>query len=418
MTRNLSDWIEHYLQYTQNSEPPTQYHLWSGIAAISSCLQRKCWSHWGMSGGDIYPNFYIALVGPPGGRKGTAMKFAKELILDLGIPIASDSLGSVQALYSEIMEAKSNYKSHDGAILEYLSLSVWAEELTVFLSHQDSVFVKSITDLFDTPRRWRYSTLKRGLEPLSNCYLTIIGAITPSLLQESLTSTAVGGGLFSRIIFVVGYGKIKKVPLGFLSKEEERLKTMLYEDLEVIKNMSGQFKFTNDFMDAYVPWYSSAEATQGVDSDKFVGYNDRRALHLKKLCMIYSASESNEMTLTAEHFNKALSTLQYTENEMGAAFYGLGRGAHATVLTDLMRFLEERKTCTWSDVLSRFQLDIMPQELQIFINSLEQMGKIQADISTTNKMHITWVGQDTATKGIEYMNSSIFNKMDDKIGGR
>ncbi len=415
MTRNLPDWLEYYMKYTQNSEPPTQYHLWSGIAAISSCLQRKCWSHWGMSGGDIYPNFYIALVGPPGGRKGTAMKFAKEFILDLDLPTASDSLGSVQALYLELMEAKGNYKDTTGSILDYLSLSVWAEEFAVFLAHQDSVFVKSVTDLFDCPDRWKYRSLKQGIKPIHKCYLTIIGAITPSLLQESLTSTSVGGGLFSRIIFVTGYGKIKKVALGFLSKEERLIKTQLLEDLEVIKNMAGQFKMDDSFMKVYVPWYNGSDATDGVDSDKFVGYNERRAMHLKKLCMVLSAAESNDMILTKDHYAKALNILRYTESEMTGAFYGLGRGYHANIVTDLMRFLEEKGTTDWKEVLTKFQLDMVPQDLNIHLQSLSDMGKIEIEVSTTGNSRYIWRGKAVERKGIDFLNTTIFRLMDDNL---
>ena len=81
------------MEYTANTEPPKLYHLWSGITAIASALRRKCFCNWGMRG-YVYPNFYVALVGPPGGRKGTAMRLAKTFVEDLEIPLGSGSLGS------------------------------------------------------------------------------------------------------------------------------------------------------------------------------------------------------------------------------------------------------------------------------------------------------------------------------------
>ena len=125
--RQLDDWLESYLQYTKKSESPTQYHLWSGISAIASVLRRKCFCNWGLRG-YIYPNFYVALVGPPGGRKGTAMKIAKEMVQDLGIPTGSDSLGSIQMLYKEIKESEDNYQDYEGTIKVHKSLSIWSIE--------------------------------------------------------------------------------------------------------------------------------------------------------------------------------------------------------------------------------------------------------------------------------------------------
>lgn len=416
-TRNLPDWLKYYLKYTQNSEPPIQYHLWSGIAAISSCLRRKCWSYWAMSGGNIYPNFYIALVGPPGGRKGTAMRFAKDMLFDVDIPMSSDCLGSPQALYREMMDSEDNYINDDGIAIAYKSLSAWSEEFQVFLSDSKGDFIKIITDLFDCPRCWKYSTLARKIEDVSNCWLTIIGAITPSLLQENLTSTAVGGGLFSRIIFVVGYGKYKKVPFGFLSKEEMTLQQHLTEDLQIIRNLKGQFLLTEKFIEVYGPWYMSTNSTNGVSSEKFVGYNERRAMHLKKLCMILSVSESDELIINATHFKKALHILEYTENEMGNAFYGLGRGIHADVVVDIMSTLEAKKHMTFKEILTKYQLDLTQAELIGHMNTLEAIGKVVIEENIQGQERYVWQFQEEKKKGVEYLNKVLFNEMDHMMKG-
>lgn len=415
MQRQLDDWLESYLQFSQNSEPPTQYHLWSGITAIASCLQRKCWLNWGLQG-NIYPNLYVVLVGPPGGRKGTAMKIAKSFIQDLDIPLGSDSLGSIQTLYKEIRDTQGNYKSIDGAIHEHKSLSVWSEEFQVFLNDGDPRLIANITDLFDCPRNWSYSTLKRGLEDLSNCWLTLFGAITPSLLQNKLSQDAVGGGLISRVIFVVGYGKIKKVPISYLSAEEEQLKLHLAADLEQVKNLAGPFRPTEKFIDEYSKWYSGPNASAGVDSEKFVGYNERRALHLRKICMIISASESNKMVLKEHHFHKALQILEFTEHDMPNAFYGLGRGAHSDILSDLMRYMQERGITqghvSWEDIIKRFQLDAVPNELQTYVGICEQTGMIKKVCSPSGQTYYEVLNDGHVEKESELLNSTLFSKMD------
>lgn len=51
------NWLYKYLKYTDTMESPSFFHIWSGLAALSSALQRKVF----ISQGDqfIYPNQYI-----------------------------------------------------------------------------------------------------------------------------------------------------------------------------------------------------------------------------------------------------------------------------------------------------------------------------------------------------------------------
>jgi len=410
--RQLSDWLEYYLQFTQKSEPPTQYHIWSGIAAIASCLRRKCFCNWGLRG-YIYPNFYICLVGPPGGRKGTAMKIAKGMIQQLELPMGSDALGSVQMLYKEIKNSQTEYISagENNKSVQHKSLSIWSEEFQVFLSDQDQRLLGSLTDLFDCADKWKYSTLSRGLDDLSNCWLNIIGAITPSLLQSRLSMDAVGGGLISRIIFIVGYGASKRVALPFLSPEEEELQVKLQQDLEHITDMAGAFKLSNEFLETWVPWYENLNTSSSIDSEKFMGYNSRRALHLNKLCMIFSASESGDMIIKAEHFKKALAVLEEAEEEMPNAFFGLGRGQHSEVFTSIMRYIEERNDFSLAEITSSFMLDALPIDLQQYLNMAETTGKVKKLISPSKEIHYETIHENKVKKDKHYLKSTLYKRM-------
>ncbi len=385
MSRQLSDWLEHYMLFTQNTECPTLYNLWSGITAISSALRRKCFCNWGLRG-YIYPNFYIALVGPPGGRKGTAMKIAKSMVYSLEIPMGSDSLGSTQALYKEIMESETEYQDFNKLTKKHKSLSVWSEEFQVFLSERDPTLIASLTDLFDCADSWKYSTMKRGVEDISNCWLTIIGAITPSLLQSKLSQDAVGGGLLSRIIFVVGYGARKKIALQFLSKDDLALQAKLAQELQRIALLGGPFKLKRNFLTSYIDWYENYSSAEGVSNDKFLGYNARRALHLNKLCMIISASENDDMEIHARHFKKALAILEATEQEMPNAFQGFGLGNHSQVYAKLVSFIESSKGFTYEELISNFAIDALPHELLEYMKIAEASGLVKREDSATTVM--------------------------------
>ena len=390
MSRQLSDWLEYYMKYTQRTEPPELYHLWSGLTAISSALRRKCYCNWGQLRGFVYPNLFISLVGPPGGRKGTAMKIAKSFVQTLNVPMGADSLGSTQALYKEIMDAEDTYVDPQGLTKKHKSVSIWSEEFQVFLTDKDQMLIPSLTDLFDCADSWKYKTLARKNEDISNCWLTIIGAITPSLLQSKLSQDAVGGGLISRIIFVVGNGPKQRKALQFLTEEEEEVSKNLENDLQEIANLSGPFRLSAEFLKAYVRWYEQDYDESGVMSEKFLGYNHRRPLHLNKICMLVSASESSDMIITEKHFEKALAILQITEQEMPNAFYGLGLSSQSDVYAKFLTFIDSRKYFDWPELTRTFHMDVdNMQQLRGYVEMAEQSGLIVCETSPTETRYVT-----------------------------
>jgi hypothetical protein len=344
------------------------------------------------------------------------MNIGRYFMHALKVQLASDSLGSIQALYQEIMNSLQQTRlPNAGGVIEHRSLSVWSEEFQAFLGDTDPRLITNLTALFDSPKRWSYSTIARSVEDLSNCWLNIFGGITPSLLQENLTQASTGGGLISRIIFVVGYGREMKCPVPFLSAEDRKLQKMLLEDLAEIKTMSGPFLPTEKYVEEYTKWYMSPDETLGADSDKFVGYNSRRALHLRKLCMLLSASCDNKMTLTTHNLERAHHILKFTEREMPNAFFGIGRGQHAKTMMDIVRFVGDGGTVAKKDIIRRFQLDAMPLELESYIDALSVNGSIRCHLGQGNKMMVSPIKKTLSTKTIEVMNKTVFSKMNIKL---
>ncbi len=412
MPRQLNDWIENYMKYTQRSESPDLYHLWCGLTVLSTALRRKCYCDWGPLRGCVYPNLFVALVGPPGGRKGTAMRPAKNFLEKIDVTLGADSLGSTQALYKELIDSEDSFVDENGMTKKHKSVSIWAEEFQVFLSDRDQMLLPSLTDLFDCADSWKYKTLSRKTEDISNCWITIIGAITPSLLQSKLTQDAVGGGLISRIIFVVGQGPKHRKALQYLTEEEMDIQKKLGEDLQEIANMSGQFKLSKDFLQAYVRWYEQDYDETGVPNEKFLGYNHRRPLHINKVCMLVSASESNEMIITAEHFEKALAIMQVTEQEMPNAFYGLGLSSQADVYAKILSFIEERESFDWMEFVRTFHLDVENiTQLRGYLEMAEQSGIIKAESSATTSRYINLITK-TEVVDPELLNRTVFSLMD------
>ena len=418
MSRQLTDWLENYMYFTQRSEPPALYHLWSGLTAISSALRRKCYCDWGPLRGYMYPNVFVALVGPPGGRKGTAMKIAKSFVQKLDVNIGADSLGSTQALYKELMDSEDTYVDHAGFTRKHKSVSIWSEEFQVFLNDRDQMLLASLTDLFDCADVWKYKTLARKTEDISNCWLTIFGCITPSLLQSKLSQDAVGGGLISRIIFVVGQGAKQKIALQYLTDEEIEIYENLNKDLQEIAQLNGPFKMDKSFFNVYIRWYENSTNEDGVPNDRFMGYNSRRALHLNKLCMLISASESNDMVITDKHFNIALAILEVTEREMPYAFHGLGMSNNANIYAKMLSFIENKIGIgfNWNELVRTFHLDVDNiKQLRDYADMAVASGLVTEETSLTSGSHFHVILPERHMADISCLDKTVFSLMNRNV---
>ena len=82
LERKLPNWIDAFMLYTHNTEPPTLFRKWTAISCIAAAMQRKCVVEWGTSL-TFYPNLFIVLVGPSATGKGTAMNPGLDIISEL-----------------------------------------------------------------------------------------------------------------------------------------------------------------------------------------------------------------------------------------------------------------------------------------------------------------------------------------------
>jgi hypothetical protein len=367
--RQLDDWLDAYLLYTSNTEPPTQFHRWIGLSVIASALQRKCRLDWGSL--TFYPNLYIVLVAPSGrARKGTAMSIGLSMLEEIGIKLAAESI-TREALVRELADANLSVVYPDSDRVEFhSSLTIFSPELTVFLGHNNFQLMSDLTDWYDCRTRWVYRTKNMGTDEIMGVWVNLIGATTPSLIQTALPMDAIGGGLTSRIIFVFEQNKGKIVAAPFLTDEERILRTKLIQDLEQIRLLQGQFRVTKQFVPLWVDWYHAQENAPPFNDMRFMGYIERRPNHIMKLCQILNASRTSSMTIDACDLEKAISILNATEKKMPLAFSGVGRLEYADILSDIIEYCFKNKTVKISDLMTRYASDADPKLMSSIIESL------------------------------------------------
>lgn len=381
--RQLDDWLDAYLDYNSNTEPPQQFHRWVGLSVIASVLQRKCYLEWGTI--TFYPNLYVVLVAPSGkARKGTAMGTGLQMLEQLGVKLAAESI-TREALVRELANSTNMEPTGIGEkVVPHSSLTIFSPELTVFLGHNNFALMSDLTDWYDCRTRWVYRTKNMGTDEIMGVWVNLIGATTPSLINTALPMDAIGGGLTSRMIFVFEQNKGKVVATPMLTDKERVLYSKLIQDLEQIRLLEGRFRVSKDFIPMWVDWYHAQENHPPFNDTRFAGYIERRPNHVMKLCQVLNASRTSEMVITAQDLERAIKILTETERKMPLAFSGVGRLGYADIISDIMEYIYERKTVTVAELMTRHAADADPKLLSSILESLVirriiQMGMIGTD---------------------------------------
>ena len=381
MTRRLDDWLESYMTYTDNSEPPELFHTWTAISTVAAALQRKCVINWGPM--RFFPNMYIVICAPSGkARKGTAMSYGKDMLSQLGIKMAAESI-TREALVREIMNAyQPEINEETSQITHHSSLTIFAPELVVFLGYNQQQLMMDLTDWYDCGHgpdgKWTYRTKTQGVDELTGVWVNLIGATTPDLLRSTLSLDAVGGGLTSRIIFVFEPDKRKSCPAPFQSPEEKKLGEDLYYDLEHIHLMHGEFKPDTSFIDMWIDWYSREDQRTIFPNDPLLApYEERRPVHVMKLSMILNACHSDKMILTSDDLSRAIELIKKTEIRMPQTFRGIGKSPHAEVLSKIMTDIGLKGTMMLSEIQARYYHDADRVVLNQIISTLCNMNFIR-----------------------------------------
>ena len=388
-TRRLNDWLDNYVHYCHDSEPPLKFHEWMGISVISAALQRKCRLQWGSL--TFFPNFYIVLVAPAGqARKGTAMNMATDIISDLSIPLAPDA-SSLQALIRYMSECtRTEENIENGYFDTHSSLTAFAPELTVFLGYSNKELVTNLCDMYDCRKSFKYDTIGRGSEEITGVFLNLVGATTPDLIKSSMPVDTIGSGLPSRMIFVYERNIRYRVicPFFTLTEEGKKLKQDLLHDLVQIRSTMGDFKVSNDFLDKWTEWYGGYPPTCPFDPYHFGGYWERRPAHVMKLSMIMSISRSNNKIIREKDLTRAINLIEETEIKMAETFRGIGQSSQAEVITQIMNFISKNKKVSSKELMSNFIMHVSELEMDRILSSLRASDFIYAP---TIKMGVTYI---------------------------
>lgn len=393
--RLVPDWIDGFMEYTSNSEPPSSFKLWSALSVLSAALQRKCYLEWGPI--TFYPNIYVVLVAPSGrARKGTAMSFAEDFISDINVSLAAEAV-TREALIRTLSDTTDNVQISPGHLEFHSSLTVFAPELTVFLGYNNPQLMSDMTDWYDCRKKWIYRTKNSGTDEILGVYVTLFGATTPDLIRTALPLDAIGGGLTSRMIFVYEPNKGKVIPDPFLKDEALLLRDKLKADIERIHCLRGEFNVTKSFVELWTEWYLKQEDNPPFEDHRFAGYIERRPNHAMKISMLCNVSRSDKMLLNATDLQRAIDILTFTEQKMQHTFSGVGKAKDADIVTRVMTEIAHRKEILLSKLQTMFYFDADKRTMEGVIDTLRAMHFIKTIRDGTDTL-LVYIEEETTNE--------------------
>ena len=374
--RSHPSWIDAYLSCTNHANSPRIYRKWAALSAISAALQRKV--NCVLNGGIIFPNLFVALVGPPGLGKTQAIAPIRGMLASLENVKLSPAKLSPEKFISMLSHTTKLLPLEGDPFFTQSAFAVFLSELSTFIKPNDADFMTILTDLYDSPTVWTYATLARDIEKVENVFVSIIGGITPKALAANFGSASIGIGFTSRLNMI--FSEDYKAPNLFGTQDLPDMETFR-QDLVQIASLQGRFRFSAETRKEFQAWVSSGMEPAPTDA-KLQEYLPRRWLHLAKLCMIYSVSEGNDLMINLKHYHAAKDTLLEAEAVLPKALEYMGnsivmealRNVHTWMLAE---FAKTKTGITEIELKKKLLVDVQPQSLNSTIIELVCSGYVK-----------------------------------------
>lgn len=371
--------FEAYFSYIGKSEAPTNYHRWTAISFVGTLLGRSVRLPFGH--GHIYPNQYIMLAGTPGTRKGSALKIGKGLIESIGYKHIAPNKAAKEAFWDWM--AGQNKQVDEELGLEFdmdidpdpapTEAYVAHDEFLDFIGVGDDSFVTNLTNLWDNLPKFENPKTRGASIIIYKPTVNILSGMTPSGISEAFRSIAMGGGFFSRMLFI--YSKPTDTKITFPDPPNIKLGNELRGHMLAIHELEGEIQLTDNVKVLMDKIYNSCP---GMEDPRFQHYIQRRFTHFMKLITILSAMRLS-LTPTINDCIYANTILYAAELNMPKALGEYGKSKFADVSNTIIQVLNTaEEALTPKKIWKAVDRDLNKfADLAEILSGLEQADRIQ-----------------------------------------
>ncbi len=330
--------LQNYRTFCSGNEANPTYHIFAGLAALSAVTQRRIWIDQGYF--KIYPNLYVVLVGPAGGRKTTAMDIAAGLVEKLGtVPFMTDCVTKEKLIMDiraeeRVIDNMPEIYKKDG--LNVVSpTALFLTELSDFLGPSSVGMINFLTAVYDR-QTYTYKTKNKGAEKLIGPYLTILACTTPEWITTYLRSDVISGGFSRRTLFVYEWEEGRRIPWPTVTPDMIIAWEKALSHCREVQKLAGPMKWDDDAKKFYEQWYVNLVIP---NDDTVRGYYKSKHIQLLKVAMLVSLAESVDMVLRKSHLEFGLELLHLAEANLLKVFQGMGRNELHAVANKALDYL-------------------------------------------------------------------------------
>lgn len=434
--------IDAYIEYTKESEPPAIYHRWCAISMIAAMLGRSIYFEHGHF--RVFPNLYVMLIGEPGARKSTSIKVMKKIasnadyekwaadkttkekfLLDLEGHVTDEMQDALNdkrlgKQYDKIME-QNLWGTTGVADKEPRETFIAADEFNEFAGAGNLEFYTTLGNLWDWDddnkpftQRLKNSRSVSIYQPTIN----ILGGNTPENFARAFPPEIIGQGFLSRMLLVHGERSGRKYTFPPVPTKEKTdaiiglLRTLISKAAIGSLERSAEADALLDRI--YREWHELADV-------RFRSYSTRRFTQLLKLSIIVCVSnaaiirdgcgnESLSLELSARDVIIANTYLSAIEILMPRALGEFGKAKNSDVANKILDLLNTAKRpMLMKDIWKEVNRDLDKiTQLSELLASLQQAEKIQY------VKEMGFLAKRSIAKKIDYVDWSVLTEEERK----
>lgn len=262
------------------------------------------------------------------------------------------------------------------------SAIMFSPELSIFVTNDDAF--PSLADLWDAREgKMMYGTRQKGEWNVTDAQLTLLACSSPEWLTRTIPATAVAGGFTRRVNFI--YARNKR-PVGRGSRNgADKKRDALVEDLRYMSTLSGEFRIAPDVI-REITKLREAQPDEFED-EATAGYVATKYAHALKLSMILCAAKRDTLVIERDTFDAALARVNDCERDLKLVFRAVGESDLASVADKVLRFLEARQHATRKQIMAAVWKDVIGQDLDMILGTLEQGGLIMSKQSGNSTIY-------------------------------
>lgn len=318
------DFLDTYIEYTQELEAPEQFHLWVGLGLLSAVISRSVYLVRGYA--TIYPNLYIMLVAPSGVcKKGSALEVGVSLVKKLNRMVENKiRIMSEKVTQRVLTQFLSDITTKvEGEVKTGSQCLIYIPEATTFLG-KDAIAsgaLATLTRLYECPDEWEYKTASVGIDSLYDVCLVLWGGSTPEWLFKNIPVEDMESGFFARIMVVAQRETPRKNLNPKLNKEVEK---KLIEFLVRLRKVRREVEISPEGENYFTLWYRNREPPQ---DERFGSFYEREHDHVIKVAILLAASRGDLFTsnvIGLEVLQKAMMIVEKLKKTMHLAYEGIG----------------------------------------------------------------------------------------------